>query len=111
MSKMYRTAMGKAIDMDRLRLSNEETIAVGNMKVNARGDELGFGGEVVKSRNEVMRDYYKLNTPTVEVGVESQPGNETALHARPTQTTNLRGSLADSIARQTRILDDPDGEK
>ena len=111
MKKVYRSARGRYIDMEKLRLTNEETVAVGNMKVNARGDELGFGGEVVKSRNEVMRDYYKLNTPTVEVGVESQPGNETALHARPTQTTNLRGSLADSIARQTRILDDPDGEK
>jgi len=111
MKKVYRSARGRYIDMEKLRLSSEETIAVGNMKVNARGDELGFGGEVVKSRNDVMRDYYKLNTPTVEAGVENPVGNEAALHAKPTQTTNLRGSLADSIARQARILDDPDGEK
>ena len=41
MKKAYRTALGKSIDMDNLRLANEGTIAIGNMKVNARGDELG----------------------------------------------------------------------
>jgi hypothetical protein len=112
MKKVYRTALGKYVDMDRLRLTNEDTIAVGNMRVNARGDELGFGGEVVRTRNEVMRDYYNLTTPTVEVGVGNPVGDEAALHARPTaQPTNLRGSLADSIAKQTKFLDDPDGEK
>lgn len=65
MKKNYRTAQGKQIDMDKLRLANETTIAVGNLKVNARGDHLGPGGEIVKTRNQVMNEYYKLNTPTV----------------------------------------------
>lgn len=56
--------MGKSIDMDNIRLANEETIAVGNMKVNARGDELGFSGQVIKTRNQVMDEYYRLNTPS-----------------------------------------------
>lgn len=64
MAKSYRSALGKPIDMDTLRLANEETIAVGNMKVNARGDELGPGGKIVKTRNQVMDEYYRLNTPT-----------------------------------------------
>ena len=39
MSKdMYRSASGKTVDMGALRLKNEKTRAVGNMKVNARGD-------------------------------------------------------------------------
>ena len=50
--------------MEKLRLANEETIAVGNMKVNARGDQLGPGGRVVKTRNQIMKEYYNLNTPT-----------------------------------------------
>jgi hypothetical protein len=41
MSNKYRTAHGKQLDIDKLRLVNEKTIAVGNMKVNARGDQLG----------------------------------------------------------------------
>ena len=39
MSKTHRTARGDAVDMDMIRLSNESTIAIGNMKTNARGDQ------------------------------------------------------------------------
>jgi len=62
MAKMYKTANGKLVDMDTLRLKNEDTIAVGNMRTNARGDELGPGGKVVKNRNEKMNENYKLHT-------------------------------------------------
>jgi hypothetical protein len=62
MAKMYKTANGKLVDMDMLRLKNEDTIAVGNMRTNARGDELGPGGKVVRTRNEKMNDSYKLHT-------------------------------------------------
>jgi len=64
MKKVHISAMGKQIDMDNIRLANEDTIAIGNMKVNARGDELGFSGQVVKTRNQVMDEYYRLNTPS-----------------------------------------------
>ena len=64
MSKIYRSAQGKLVDIEKLRLANEDTIAVGNMKVNARGDQLGPGGKVVKTRNQLMKEYYSLNTPT-----------------------------------------------
>lgn len=56
--RTHRTAAGKVIDMDAIKLANEEVIAVGNMKVNARGDELGNGGKIVKSRNQVMKEKY-----------------------------------------------------
>ena len=58
---IYRSAMGKAVDIDAIRLTNEETVAVGNMRVNARGDELGAGGEVSKPKRNVMGDYYNSN--------------------------------------------------
>jgi len=64
MKKIHRSATGKLIDMSSLVAVNEDTIAVGNINTNARGDELGPGGKIVKSRNEVMKEYYKLNTPT-----------------------------------------------
>lgn len=62
MAKKYRTARGQFVDMDAIRLANEEVIAVGNMKVNARGDQLGKGGKIVKSRNQVMKSHYKKPT-------------------------------------------------
>ena len=45
--------------MDLLRQKNELTPAVGNAKVNARGDELGPGGTIVKTREQILADYQK----------------------------------------------------
>jgi hypothetical protein len=56
--KVYRTANGKAIDMDLLRQRNELTPAVGNARVNARGDQLGPGGQIIRSREEILKDFY-----------------------------------------------------
>jgi len=57
--KLYRTMQGKMVDIDKLRAANESTRAVGNMNVNARGDVLGPGNTVVRSKEEVMREYYE----------------------------------------------------
>ena len=43
---------GKPIDFDALRTKGEKSIAVGNTKTNARGDTLGKGGKIIKSRDE-----------------------------------------------------------
>ena len=53
---VYRSMQGKEIDMQKLVMQNEMTIAVGNVKVNARGDELGAGGKIIKKREDVLRE-------------------------------------------------------
>jgi hypothetical protein len=63
MAKIVRTANGGKIDMDTLISKNEKVIAVGNKKCNARGDLLGPGGKIIKTRDQVMKEYYALNTP------------------------------------------------
>lgn len=57
--KTYRSMQGKVVDLDLLIKRNELTPAVGNAKVNARGDELGPGGKIIRKREEVMKEYYK----------------------------------------------------
>lgn len=66
MKKMYTTAMGRSIDFESLKSAGEETIAVGNMKVNARGDQLGPGGVVERSRNAAMADHYNAGVSPQE---------------------------------------------
>lgn len=56
---VYKTMQGKTIDMEKLMRQNELTPAVGNQKVNARGDELGHGGRIVRKREDIMKDYYE----------------------------------------------------
>jgi hypothetical protein len=46
--KNYRSAMGKNVDMGALLAKNENTRAVGNMKVNARGDTIDSQGRIIK---------------------------------------------------------------
>ena len=56
--KLYRTMQGRMVDIEKLRASNENVKAVGNMSVNARGDILGAGGQIIKSKEEQMKEYY-----------------------------------------------------
>jgi len=65
MSKeVYRSANGKPVDMGALRLKNEKTRAVGNMKVNARGDEINERGQVIRKKTEQVRNQYQRQTRT-----------------------------------------------
>jgi hypothetical protein len=52
--QVYRSMQGKEVDMHKLVMQNEMTVAVGNIKVNARGDELGPGGTIIRKREEVL---------------------------------------------------------
>jgi hypothetical protein len=70
MAKAYRTMRGREVDFEKLSLRNETTPAVGNMRVNARGDELGAGGKIIKTREQILADYYQNNPRSVDtVGV------------------------------------------
>jgi hypothetical protein len=66
--KQYRSMRGKPVDMELLRKKNELTPAVGNARVNARGDEIGPGGEIVKKREQVIKEHYAMNPKTVVDG-------------------------------------------
>jgi hypothetical protein len=61
--KIYKSMQGKQVDMDLLRQRNELTPAVGNVRVNARGDELGPGGKIVKKREELISSHHTTNKP------------------------------------------------
>jgi len=61
----YRTMQGREIDFEKLIRQNELSPAIGNMKVNARGDELGPGGKIIRSREEIVGKYYDNSINTV----------------------------------------------
>jgi hypothetical protein len=54
----YKTAQGKTIDMGSLALQNENVRAVGNMKVNARGDLLDDNNQVIRTKNQELTHQY-----------------------------------------------------
>ena len=61
MGKVHTTMRGKELDMEKLSLRNELTPAVGNVRVNARGDEIGEGGKIVKTKEQILAEYYQRN--------------------------------------------------
>jgi hypothetical protein len=122
----HRTARGIPVDMDRLRLANEQTIAVGNMKVNARGDQLGAGGKIIKTRQQVMAEKNKLKGPIADnsqavaesmsavgqepVAIEIFEPQEIAPIVEESPADDVvsgyvkpRGSFADSVAKETEV--------
>jgi len=121
MANIRRTAMGEGVDMDMLQLSNENTIAIGNAKTNARGDLLGPGGKVVKTRAQIMQEYHKINTTVVthddEIRESAPPVNSApttllqplaedipvAESASVPSYVKPRGSFAGAVAEQTEI--------
>lgn len=116
MPKHYRTANGKQINMDALLAANEREIAVGNMGVNARGDQLGPGGVVEKTKDQVMQEYYKLNTPVAQDNPPQpkqrtappkkdltddweEPDTEVKKEEVPQTRPMVRGSLAQTVTK------------
>lgn len=56
--KIYKSMQGKEVDIDKLRQRNETALAIGNAKVNARGDMLGPGGKIIKKAEDIAAEYY-----------------------------------------------------
>lgn len=54
----HKTALGRTIDMSALISKNEKVRAVGNMGVNARGDEIDSLGRIVVSATQRVNNSY-----------------------------------------------------
>ena len=70
--KTYRTSNGRIVDMDLLRQKNELTPAVGNARVNARGDALGPTGQIVRSREDILKDFYASAEAEAEINTKAK---------------------------------------
>lgn len=54
---IHYTAMGQPIDMNKLSNHHATTVALGNAKMNARGDLLGNGGIVVRTQEQIETEW------------------------------------------------------
>jgi hypothetical protein len=78
--KVYKTAMGKAVDLGALLLQNENTRAVGNMGVNAAGDLVDSTNRVIDQRNRQVQKQYRKQT-----NVSDMPAATSNVQARKAQ--------------------------
>lgn len=91
---VYKSALGKPVDMSALAAKNEKVRAVGNMKVNARGDTIdGFGRVIAPVTEKVNNKYAK----TV--------GNKSAQAIKP-QTKPARPVIKEELTKQEMELEE-----
>lgn len=69
MSRIVKTAMGKTLDMAALMRKNEETIAVSNKNMNARGDVLDKERKKIIPVGKISRAQHQHSEPTESVGM------------------------------------------
>lgn len=70
---VYRTALGKQVDMSALVSKNEKTRAVGNMKVNARGDTIDSHGKVIVPVTAKVNKNYAKTVSSNQSGLPRKP--------------------------------------
>lgn len=72
---VYRTAQGRFLDMSAMMTQNEKVRAVGNGKMNARGDTIDAHGRVVVPVTQKISEAYAktVNNPGAQVKSEPQP--------------------------------------
>jgi hypothetical protein len=59
MTKNFRQTMtGQVVDMDQLREIQGNTIAIGNMSVNGKGDVVNRQGDIITKRKDAMKKVY-----------------------------------------------------
>lgn len=89
----YRTAQGKFIDMGIFTAQHERVRAVGNMKVNARGDTIDSHGRVVQSVNDKINEYYTatVTNPGATNSFANMPAD--AIH-RPQMTQSKKSAAS-----------------
>lgn len=56
--KKHKSALGKVVDMAALAAKNEKVRAVGNMKVNARGDTIDAHGSIIVPVTQKVNNSY-----------------------------------------------------
>lgn len=118
--KQYRTAMGKVVDMGALMIQHENTRAVGNMNVNARGDKLNSTNKVIDKKTQQIKRQNKkqTNVSRTPMAPPASKAQVAEMSADPTDTfvdlpedndvvkeeaSALQGGLAAAIAKAKTV--------
>jgi len=100
----YRTAMGKTIDMAALQAKNEKTRAVGNMKVNARGDTIDSQGRVVKPVTSKATSQYSNTVGNKSSHVTNkQVARSKQVQPKKEELTEIEQELESSLEEELEI--------
>ena len=95
---------GQVVDMARLAAENASQVAIGNASMNARGDLLGASGKVVKTREDITRDYNADNPKAIRQMSLRDIKREVLSPAEAVAAATEQGLLSDD-KRKRKIVD------
>ena len=102
---------GTTIDMEALRRENEKTVALGNMSVNARGDQIGRNGLVTKTADEIARENHRVQSAIVNTGLKGAvPANPASIEQQKPMVTAATTAPVKPTARKTKEVELPNGD-
>jgi len=107
---IYRSAMGKPVDMSALLQKNEKVRAVGNMKVNARGDTIDAHGRIVQPVTEKVSSAYAKTVGNRSANAVKQPHKLQPDPVRP-PTVKAEELLPEELELEEAFDDDLEIEK
>lgn len=96
---LKRTAQGKMVDINALIAKNEKTRAVGNMKINARGDIIDAAGNVIKSANDRVNEAYGKTVGNRSANIVKQKTT------KPTQQTKAKPLVQHELTPEEKELE------
>ena len=96
---IIRSAKGKSIDFGEVIKESGNVIAVGNAKMNARGDILSDGGMVIKTAEQNSDDFHRTTSQTVTRSVPLSALEEEML--TPSQAAELLKAELPKTKRKT----------
>ena len=85
-----RTNKGVVIDMEALLAQNSDEPAMGNMRVNAKGDVIGKNGEIIQTAEDRARAYYTENP-------KSSTAKSTLKGAQPDQPAQTESEMEPEV--------------
>ena len=103
--KQHVSMRGKVVDMDLLRKRNELTPAVGNARVNARGDELGAGGKIIRKADDKVREHYKVAGKARSSSGRAKPQTDEVV-ATPEETVTITEEVSVEEQAELEAMDD-----
>lgn len=100
------TYRGVTIDMDSMRRENEKVPAVGNMKVNAKGDQIK-NGLVTKTADQIARENHRVAQTIVNTGLKGPMLADPAAVTPPKKVPVKRTA---TVEPETREVELPNGD-
>lgn len=104
MAIIHKTAKGREVDMNKLATQNELMVAVSNVRINARGDELGPGGQIIRRADDAV----PAGVPAEQIVREAKPVQVKPAPSKPVQTKPVQPAIiqpVDASAVKPPLLD------